>query len=271
MARTLVSGCSPLQCILPLILTTVATDRHMLGVGRRRTSHLPRHVDSVVEMVQNCALTAALIVPAQAGVRNDTLVFLTGDNGPPEDQCDWGGSKGPFLGQWQKTAAAGAYGVPPGQRGGSAGKMTSWEAGHREVGVVSWPGRVPGGTVSHVLASAMDIVPTVLSLAGVPLPADRAFDGLDLAPVIFAADPAGVPASGHHRELYFSVGGEAYPQSLGRWGSQHPGNNVNPTGLFEKIRLSDPVLGQISAMYKVLPPSVRPGKSSPSPSDVLDA
>ena len=27
-------------------------------------------------------------------VVNDTIVFLTGDNGPPEDQCDWGGSKG---------------------------------------------------------------------------------------------------------------------------------------------------------------------------------
>ena len=27
-------------------------------------------------------------------VENETIVFLTGDNGPPEDQCDWGGSKG---------------------------------------------------------------------------------------------------------------------------------------------------------------------------------
>lgn len=46
-------------------------------------------------------------------VRNNTIIFLTGDNGPPEDQCDWGGSKGPFMGAWQKT----------GQKGGSAGKM----------------------------------------------------------------------------------------------------------------------------------------------------
>jgi arylsulfatase A-like enzyme len=31
-------------------------------------------------------------------VREKTIVFMTGDNGPPEDQCDWGGSKGPFMG-----------------------------------------------------------------------------------------------------------------------------------------------------------------------------
>ena len=64
-----------------------------------------------------------------------------GDNGPPEDQCDWGGSKGPFVGSTAKTSAGG---------GGSAGKLTSWEGGHREVGVVVWPGHIPAGAVSHV-------------------------------------------------------------------------------------------------------------------------
>jgi len=33
----------------------------------------------------------------ESKVASDTLVFLTGDNGPPEDQCDWGGSKGVRL------------------------------------------------------------------------------------------------------------------------------------------------------------------------------
>lgn len=40
-------------------------------------------------------------------VADNTLVVITGDNGPPEDQCDWGGSKGPFLGKWQKTGQVG--------------------------------------------------------------------------------------------------------------------------------------------------------------------
>jgi arylsulfatase A-like enzyme len=87
---------------------------------------------------------------------SNTLILLTGDNGPPEDQCDWGGSKGPFMGAWQKT----------GQKGGSAGKLTSWEGGHREVGVAYWPGYIQPNLVSHALSSTLDFVPTVMALAG---------------------------------------------------------------------------------------------------------
>ena len=173
-----------------------------------------------------------------AQVVNDTIVFLTGDNGPPEDQCDWGGSKGvrpewsiicrpctlasrfcteidtliatvalhagaggaqPFLGSAAKTAAGG---------GGSAGKLTSWAGGHREVGVVAWPGKIEAGAVSHVLSTTMDYLPTIASLAGAPLLADRTYDGLDLSPVLFEG------ATTHHPHLFFSVGGESYGMCL---------------------------------------------------------
>jgi hypothetical protein len=165
-----------------------------------------------------------------------TIVFMTGDNGPPEDQCDWGGSKGPFMGAWQKT----------GQHGGSAGKISSWEAGHREVGVVSWPGRVKSSVVSHVLASSLDIVPTVLHLAGLPLPTDRVLDGKDLGPIIFAEDPGSFGPAAHHSSLFISWNGKSYPESVKNWNKQKPGNNLLPTGLFEKIRLPG-----LSAMYKI--------------------
>jgi len=168
--------------------------------------------------------------------RDNTIIFITGDNGPPQDQCDWGGSVGPFLGQWQKT----------GQSGGSSGKLTSWEGGHREVGVVSWPGRVKPGAVSHVLASSLDIVPTVLALAAVPLPTSRHFDGLDLAPIIFADDPAAAPIGAHHESLFFSVGGEDFLTSRWNFKHDHPGENSVATGLFQAIRLPG-----LSAMYYV--------------------
>jgi hypothetical protein len=126
--------------------------------------------------------------------------------------------------------------------------MTAWEGGHREVGVVSWPGKVRAGAVSHVLASALDYVPTVLALAGVPLPKDRTFDGLDLAPIIFAEDPSAAHADAHHTSLFFSVGGEAYLNSVPNWNKTTPGNNPDPTGLFQAIRLPG-----LSAMYKVVP------------------
>ena len=162
------------------------------------------------------------------GVADDTLVFLTGDNGPPEDQCDWGGSKGPFLGSTAKTAAGG---------GGSAGKLTSWEGGHREVGVAVWPGKIPAGSVSHVLSTTMDYLPTIAALAGVPLPTDRGYDGMDLAPVLFRG------AKTHHPHLFFSVGGESYGSVPG--GKPCKGGKAT-CPLFEAVRTE-----RFSAMFMV--------------------
>lgn len=109
-----------------------------------------------------------------AGVRNNTLVFLTGDNGPWEAKCDLAGSKGPWLGAYQAQLG-----------GGSTGKFCTWEGGHREPGIVSWPSRISPGRVSHATASTLDIYPTMARLAGVPLPSDRVYDGVDLSPVLF--------------------------------------------------------------------------------------
>lgn len=84
------------------------------------------------------------------------------------------------------------------------GKLTSWEGGHREVGVVAWPGRIKAGSVSHALTTTMDYLPTVASLAGANLLPDRTYDGLDLSPVLFEG------ATTLHPHLFFSVGGESY-------------------------------------------------------------
>lgn len=51
-------------------------------------------------------------------------------------------------------------------------------------GVVSGPS-VPAGTVTHALASTLDIWPTVAALVQAPLPSDRRYDGVDLSPVLF--------------------------------------------------------------------------------------
>lgn len=81
--------------------------------------------DSIMEL--DAAAGIVLDTLSTTGVEGDTLVILTGDNGPPEDQCSWGGSKGPFVGAFAKNRTHGG--------GGSAGKVTSWEGGHREPGV----------------------------------------------------------------------------------------------------------------------------------------
>ena len=83
------------------------------------------------------------------------------------------GSAGPFTGLWQKNEGG----------GGSSAKTTLWEGGHREVGLAWWPGRIQP-RVSNATVSSLDYLPTFLALAGVPLPTDRVFDGMDISHVL---------------------------------------------------------------------------------------
>jgi len=50
-----------------------------------------------------------------------------------------------------------------------------------------WPGRVPAGKTYGGITSAMDIAPTILTAAGIPLPKQRAMDGVDLLPYLTGA------------------------------------------------------------------------------------
>ena len=61
---------------------------------------------------------------------------------------------------------------------GLVDKRTAYEASMRVPFVVHAPARCEGGTVSNVLARNIDIAPTVLTLAGLDVPAD--YDGRDL-------------------------------------------------------------------------------------------
>ena len=128
---------------------------------------------------------------------NNTLVFITADNGPWNCKCSLAGSQGPFLG----TFAA--------KKGKATGKFTPWEGGHREMALAYWPARIAAG-VSNVLGSTMDLMPTIASLAGASLPSSHVYDGLDLAPVFFEK------ASTHHQYLFHPGGDGAL--NAGRFG-----------------------------------------------------
>ena len=43
--------------------------------------------------------------------------------------------------------------------------------------LMRWPDRIPAGLVCREIASAMDVLPTVVRLAGGEVPADRIIDG----------------------------------------------------------------------------------------------
>ncbi len=63
-----------------------------------------------------------------------------------------------------------------------ARKRSMYEGGVRTFGLVRWPGRVPAGRVDETsVVGAVDFLPTVCALAGVPLPPGLKPDGEDMS------------------------------------------------------------------------------------------
>ena len=61
-----------------------------------------------------------------------------------------------------------------------SGKGFPYEGGIRVPAIIRWPGVIKPATLSHEPVTSVDYFPTVCEAAGVPLPSDRAMDGLSL-------------------------------------------------------------------------------------------
>ena len=64
------------------------------------------------------------------------------------------------------------------------GKAKLYEGGVRVPLMLRWPKRVPAGTTSDAIINNIDLYPTLLDLAGIPLPKNHVVDGLSFAPVL---------------------------------------------------------------------------------------
>ena len=62
------------------------------------------------------------------------------------------------------------------------GKGTTWEGGQRVPGMISQANKIEPG-VSHALASSLDILPTIMSIVGDPVPDDSV--GYDFSEYLF--------------------------------------------------------------------------------------
>jgi arylsulfatase len=92
----------------------------------------------------------------KAGVRDNTIVIFTSDNGS-EALAPYQGTSGPWRGTY----------------------FTGLEGSLRVPFIARWPGHIPQGLVSNEIVHEMDILPTVLSWTGISLPKDRTIDGVD--------------------------------------------------------------------------------------------
>lgn len=102
-----------------------------------------------------------LALLAEQGVDKDTLLIFTSDNGPWLNFGDHAGSAGPFR----------------------EGKGTTWEGGVRVPFLARWPNGIPADRVSPALAANLDLLPTLVELAGARRPS-ASIDGQSFLPLL---------------------------------------------------------------------------------------
>jgi arylsulfatase A len=92
-------------------------------------------------------------------------------------------------------------------------KGSTWEGGMREPTIAWWPGKIPAGTSTGAVTGMIDILPTLVKLAGGQSPADRKIDGGDIWPLL-----AGEPdAKSPHDEFYYYRGLKLEAVRSGAW------------------------------------------------------
>ncbi len=121
--------------------------------------------DTIIELDD---IVGRLMAELEAtGQLEDTLVFLSSDNGPEMET--WPDSAySPFR----------------------SAKGSTWEGGQRVPGIVAWPGIVAADRATDGIFSQMDLFPTLLQLAGAgdAVPEDRYIDGVDQTSFLLDAD-----------------------------------------------------------------------------------
>ena len=101
------------------------------------------------------------------GIRDNTIVIFTADNGPEGSmgndmisiETTFQGSAGP----WRGTL------------------FTGFEGSLRVPFAIRWPGKIPAGRSSDEIVHEMDLFPTLAKIAGGKVPDDRIVDGIEMS------------------------------------------------------------------------------------------
>ncbi len=154
-----------------------------------------------VRQVQDCPIYAGMIESMDEavgivlkkldglGLTDNTIVCFTSDNGGVSSGDAYSTSNLPLRG----------------------GKGRQWEGGIREPYYIKAPGLTKAGSTSAVPVSGIDWYPTLLDLAGVPVPTEQDIDGVSLVPLL-RGDTIAERALFWHYPHYGNQGGE--PSSI---------------------------------------------------------
>lgn len=121
---------------------------------------------------------------ATNGQLGNTILWFISDNGAT---TEYGGSNGPLRDE----------------------KASVYEGGIRVPAMVSWPGKLPAGSLCPTPLAALDLVPTLATLTGYSLAGGRPIDGIDTSGVLLNDDPI-------ERDLFWDYkDGQAFRR--GKW------------------------------------------------------
>ncbi|RMF43397.1 MAG: arylsulfatase [Planctomycetota bacterium] len=131
------------------------------------------HGDFILEMD---AIVGELLAELDSlGLRDDTLVLFTSDNGPEVSTV------------YHMRKDHGHDGARP-WRGV---KRDQWEGGHRVPLIVRWPQEIPAGETPSATVCLTDIVATIADITGANLSAISAEDSMSMWPVLNGSQPQG--------------------------------------------------------------------------------
>jgi len=187
--------------------------RNYVGKAKNLDQQMKIYCASVTSLDK--AIGRLLAALDELGLTDDTFVFFASDNGPEE--MGFGnsvGSPGPFRGR----------------------KRSMYEGGIRVPAIARWPGHIPAGRVdSTSVFSAVDWLPTISSITGIPMP-DIKPDGEDVSDILKGTSrPHNKPIMWEWRFKVFGVDPQQPPQLAirdGQWKLF-----INPDG--SKVELYD--------------------------------
>ena len=121
------------------------------------------HTRAALAMCENIDWNVGRILKAldDRKLANDTIVVYFCDNGP--NGWRWNG----------------------GMRGR---KGSTDEGGVRSPMLIRWPGRITAGKMIPQIAGAIDLLPTLADLAGIPVASQKPLDGVSLKPLLLGND-----------------------------------------------------------------------------------
>ncbi|MEM9110295.1 MAG: sulfatase-like hydrolase/transferase [Planctomycetota bacterium] len=129
----------------------------------------------------------------ELGLRDNTLIIYTSDNGPwnqPKYYLEKMGKIGNTDRHegWYQEEDTIFWGDAGPLRNG---KGSCYEGGYRVPCLVRWPGQVPAGRTSDAIFASIDFLPTFANLAGFEVPTDRVIDGIDQTDLLLGQSEEG--------------------------------------------------------------------------------